>query len=129
MKAAWERCVVGKFNLSFKSLNSSEAVHAYANLQETDPELWAEFNKPENNCQSDSDSEGTEDEGNCPFDNEDADLDAGANDSALNSADLINTLVKPQSSGPSLSEELDVMEEHYKFNQPDTARYGVGKRR
>jgi hypothetical protein len=127
MKAAWEHYVVGKFNLLFESLNSSGAVCAYANLRETDPVLWAEFNKPKNNCQSNSDSEETEDEGNCPFDNKDADLDAGANDSALNSVDLINALVKPQTSGPSLSEGLDAMEEHYNFNQPDTARYGVGK--
>jgi hypothetical protein len=87
-----------------------------------------EFKKLENNCQSDSASEETEDEGNCPFDNKDADLDASANDSALNSADLINALVKPRSSGPSLSEELDAVEEHYDSNQPDMARYGVGKR-
>jgi hypothetical protein len=109
------------------SLTSSEAVRAYANHQETDPDLWAEFNKPENNCQNNSDSEETGDEGNCPFDNEDADLDADADDSALNSADLINALIKPQSSEPSLSEELDAVEEHYDFNQPDTAQHGVCK--
>jgi hypothetical protein len=56
-------------------------------------------------------------------------LDANANDSALNSADLINALVKPQSSEPSLPEELDAVEEHYNFNQPDMAQYGVCKQR
>jgi hypothetical protein len=41
---AWEHCKAGPFDLSFASLTSSDAFHAYSQLRETDLKLWAELN-------------------------------------------------------------------------------------
>jgi hypothetical protein len=113
----WERCSVGAFNLSFESVTSSEAIDELFDLQNSNPELWAEITSKRAQDEDCIDTTGPdapdaagdeEHTAECPYD---ADIEGDAEDSGIDPTDLVEDFIAGDTTEPDtpgLAEELDV---------------------
>jgi hypothetical protein len=127
---AWRQCNVGDFDLSFESVTSLAAAQAYTGLRQSDAELYDQL-------QASPELEVDGDDAGCPFEDQDAHIDDGADDSALEHSDLLALHMAGSDladTGAALAgvevaaEELDLEPTAFDFAKPDTASYGRGKR-
>jgi hypothetical protein len=139
IKCSWERCVVGKWNLSWESITSVDARKAMLALRKTDPQFWAEIEqprsferegtpqletpaqdgKPEHEMELDSDK--------CPFgDDEDYD----ELDSAVDVDVLIQQVISPDAAVESPSDAVsNALAENLDPGQVTVPKLRRGKRR
>jgi hypothetical protein len=113
---AWERCVVGSFNLSFESVTSSDTVAALLELPTKDPAFWAELvngNTADAPVDAPVNLEAIDEKEDRPF--EDADhADEDTLDSSTDPFELINSFladapgdIVETATAPSLAETVE----------------------